>query len=287
MELGRVGVWTRELRTGDESARREVAAQLEELGYGALWFPGGHGDDSMDCARIVLDATSRVTVATGITNIWTEPADGVAAKHAELAARYDHRFLLGVGISHRAPMDRIKEGMYDKPYSAMVAYLDELDAAPEPPPAGERVIAALGPRMLRLSAERADGTHPYLTMPDHTRDAREAVGPGKHVAPEQGIVLETDPVRARELARGFVERYLTLPNYYRQWLRYGFTEDDLRDGGSDRLVDALIAWGDEETIAARVQEHLDAGADHVCVQFIHDLGGLPTEQWRRMAEILV
>ena len=250
--------------------RRDAATQLEELGYGALWFPGGHGDDSMDCARIVLDATSRVTVATGITNIWTEPADEVAAKHAQLAERYDHRFLLGVGISHRAPMDRIKEGMYDKPYSAMVAYLDELDAAPEPPPADERVIAALGPRMLRLSAERATGTHPYLSIPDHTRDAREAVGPGKHVAPEQGIVLETDPVRARELARGFVERYLTLPNYFRQWLRYGFTEDDLRDGGSDRLVDALIAWGDEETIAARVQEHLDAGADHVCVQFIHD-----------------
>ena len=286
MELGRVGVWTRELRTGDEGARRDAAAQLEELGYGALWFPGGHGDDSMDCARIVLDATRRVTVATGITNIWTEPADEVAAKHAELAARYDHRFLLGVGISHRAPMDRIKEGMYDKPFSAMVAYLDELDAAPEPPPGDERVIAALGPRMLRLSAERAAGTHPYLSVPDHTRDAREAVGPDKHVAPEQGIVLETDPVRARELARGFVERYLTLPNYFRQWLRYGFTEDDLRDGGSDRLVDALIAWGDEETIAARVQEHLDAGADHVCVQFIHDLDGLPTEQWRRMAEVL-
>src|SRR6476619_5064805 len=146
MELGRVGVWTRELRAGDESARRDAAAQLEELGYGTLWFPGGHGDDLMDCARIVLDATSRVTVATGITNIWTEPADGVAAKHAELAARYDHRFLLGVGISHRAPMDSIKEGMYDKPYSAMVAYLDELDAAPEPPPADERVIAALGRR---------------------------------------------------------------------------------------------------------------------------------------------
>jgi probable F420-dependent oxidoreductase len=287
MDLGRVGVWTRELRTGEEGARRDAAAQLEELGYGALWFPGGHGDDSMDCARIVLDATRRVTVATGITNIWTEPADEVAAKHAELAERYDHRFLLGVGISHRAPMDRIKEGMYDKPFSAMVAYLDELDAAPAPPPADERVIAALGPRMLRLSAERAAGTHPYLSVPAHTRDAREAVGPGKHVAPEQGIVLETDPARARELARGFVERYLTLPNYFRQWLRYGFTEDDLRDGGSDRLVDALIAWGDEETIAARVQEHLDAGADHVCVQFIHESDGLPTEQWRRMAEVLL
>jgi probable F420-dependent oxidoreductase len=287
MELGRVGVWTRELRTGDEGARREAAAQLEELGYGALWFPGGHGDDSMDCARIVLDATSRVTVATGITNIWTEPADGVAAKHAEFAKRYDHRFLLGVGISHRAPMDRIKEGMYDKPFSAMVAYLDELDAAPEPPPQDERVIAALGPRMLRLSRDRAAGTHPYLSTPDHTRDAREAVGPGKIVAPEQGIVLETDPARARELARGFVERYLTLPNYFRQWLRYGYTEDDLRDGGSDRLVDGLIAWGDEGMIAARVQEHIDAGADHVCVQFIHDADGLPTEQWRRMAEVLL
>jgi probable F420-dependent oxidoreductase len=287
MELGRIGIWARELRSGEESARREAAAQLEELGYGTLWFPGGHGDDSMACARVVLDATQRVTVATGITNIWTEAADGVAADRADLVERYGRRFLLGVGISHRARMDDIRQGMYDKPFSAMVAYLDELDAAPEPPPVDERVIAALGPRMLRLSRDRAAGTHPYLSIPAHTRDAREAVGPDKHVAPEQGVVLETDPARARELARGFVERYLELPNYFRQWLRYGFTEDDLRDGGSDRLVDALIAWGDEDTIAARVQEHLDAGADHVCVQFIHEEDGLPVEQWRRMAEVLL
>jgi probable F420-dependent oxidoreductase len=287
MQLHEIGVWARELRAGEESARREAAAELEELGFGALWFPGGHGDDSLDCARVVLDATQRVTVATGITNIWTEEPRGVAAKHAELAARYGRRFLLGVGISHRVRMDGIREGMYDKPFSAMVAYLDELDAAPEPPPVQERVIAALGPRMLRLSAERASGTHPYLTFPEHTRDAREAVGPDNHVAPEQGVVLERDPERARALARGFVERYLELPNYNRQWLRYGFTEDDLRDGGSDRLVDALVAWGDEDAIAARVREHLDAGADHVCVQVIHDEDGLPMSQWRRVAEVLL
>jgi probable F420-dependent oxidoreductase len=285
MRLQRIGVWTRELRTGEDSKRREVAAQLEELGYGALWFPGGHGDDSLDCARVVLDATERAVVATGITNIWREEPAEVAAKHAELGERYGHRFLLGLGISHRAPMDRIKEGMYDKPFSAMVAYLDALDAQPTPPPVDERVIAALGPRMLRVSAERAAGTHPYLSNPEHTRVAREAVGPGKLVAPELGIVLETDPDRARALAREFIERYLPLPNYFNNWLRHGFTEDDLRDGGSDRLIDGLIAWGDEEAIAARVQEHLDAGADHVCLQFIPD--GAVVDQWRRIAEALI
>ena len=287
MELGQIGVWASELRAGDEGARREAAAQLEELGYGTLWFPGGAGDDSMDCASVVLDATQRVAVATGITNIWTEEPAGVAAKHAQLAEQHGRRFLLGVGISHRPSVNRIREGLYDKPYSAMVEYLDELDAAPAPPPHDEIVIAALGPRMLKLSAERTAGTHPYLSNPEHTRVAREAVGEGKHVAPEQGVVLETDPVRARELARGFIERYLTLPNYFNNWLRHGYTEDDLRDGGSDRLIDGLIAWGDDATIAARVREHLDAGADHVCLQVIHDEDGLPIEQWRRMAEMLV
>jgi len=287
MQLQRVGVWARELRAGDESARREAAAQLEELGYGTLWFPGGAGDDSMDCARVVLDATESAVVATGITNIWTEEPAGVAAAHDELTSTYGKRFLLGVGISHAPLVNRLEEGQYRKPYSAMVRYLDELDAAPTPPPHDEIVIAALGPRMLRLSAERTAGTHPYLSNPEHTRVARDTVGVGKIVAPEQGIVLETDPERARALARGFIERYLTLPNYFNNWMRHGFTEDDLRDGGSDRLIDGLIAWGDEEAIATRVQEHLDAGADHVCVQFIHDVDGHPVEQWRRVAEALI
>jgi probable F420-dependent oxidoreductase len=287
MQLGEIGIWARELRAGDEGARREAAAQLEEMGFGTLWFPGGHDDDSLACARVVLDATQRVNVATGITNIWTEEPAGVAAARAELVGTYGRRFLLGVGISHRAPMDRIREGMYRKPYSAMVAYLDELDAAPEPPPHDEIVIAALGPRMLRLCAERAAGTHPYLSTPEHTRVARETVGPDKHVAPEQGVVLESDPERARALARGFIERYLTLPNYFNNWLRHGYTEDDLRDGGSDRLVDGLIAWGTDEQIAARVREHLDAGADHVCLQVIHDGDGPPVEGWRRMADALL
>jgi probable F420-dependent oxidoreductase len=287
MRLYEIGVWARELRSGEESARREAAAQLEELGYGALWLPGGAGDDSLDCARVVLDATRRVTVATGITNIWTEEPAGVAAKHAELARAYDRRFLLGVGISHRPSVNRIQPGLYDKPYSAMVAYLDALDAAPEPPAHDEIVIAALGPRMLKLSAQRTAGTHPYLSTPEHTRVAREAVGPNKHVAPEQGVVLESDPQRARALARGFLERYLALPNYSNNWLRHGYTQDDLRDGGSDRLVDGLIAWGSDEAIAARVREHLDAGADHVCLQVIHDEDGLPAAQWRRMAEALI
>jgi probable F420-dependent oxidoreductase len=287
MELGQIGIWTRDLRSGDVSARREVAAQLEELGFGTLWFPGGALSDSLECAGIVLDATSSVTVATGITNIWTEEPTGVAAAHAELARTHGRRFLLGLGIGHRPSIDNVQPGLYDKPYSAMVEYLDALDAAPEPPPRDERVIAAIGPRMLQLCRERSAGTHPYLTTPDHTRAAREAVGPERIVAPEQGVVLETDPDRARALARGFLERYLVLPNYFKNWLRHGYTEDDLRDGGSDRLIDGLIAWGSDDAVAARVREHLDAGADHVCLQVIDDGDGPPIEGWRRMAEALL
>jgi probable F420-dependent oxidoreductase len=283
MQLQRIGIWARELRVGDEGVRREAAAELEQLGYGTLWFPGSAGDDSLDCAAVLLDATEHVVVATGITNIWTEEPAEVAAKHARLAAAHDHRFLLGLGISH-APLigDR-----YRKPYSAMVAYLDALDAAPEPPPLEERVLAALGPRMLALSRDRSAGAHPYLTHPEHTALAREALGQGKLLAPEQAVVLESDPARARELARGHLEPYLGLPNYTNNWLRHGFTEDDLLDGGSDRLVDALVAWGDDAAIAARVREHHDAGADHVCLQVIHGGDGPPLQQWRRLAPALV
>ena len=192
MHLQRIGVWAHELRHGEESVRREAAALLEELGYGTLWFPGSGGDDSLDCARVLLDATQRVTVATGITNIWTEDPVAVAAAHADLARTYDHRFVLGLGISHRRFVNQLG-GNYDKPLSAMNVYLDGLDAAPEPPPIGERVIAALGPKMLTVSRERASGTHPYLVTAEHTRRAREAVGPDKLVAPEQAVVLESDP----------------------------------------------------------------------------------------------
>jgi probable F420-dependent oxidoreductase len=284
MQLQRIGIWARELRVGDEGVRREAAAELEQLGYGTLWFPGSAGSDSLECAEVLLDATQRVVIATGITNIWTEEPEGVAAAHARLAAAYDHRFLLGLGVSH-APL--IGEDRYRKPYSAMVAYLDALDAAPEPPPLEERVLAALGPRMLALSRDRATGAHPYLVPPEHTAIAREAIGESKLLAPEQAVVLESDPARARELARGHLKLYLVLPNYTNNWLRHGFTENDLRDGGSDRLVDALVAWGDEDAIHARVREHHDAGADHVCLQVIHGGDGPPLPQWRRLAGALV
>jgi probable F420-dependent oxidoreductase len=284
MQLQRVGIWARALRVGDEGVRREAAAELEELGYGTLWFPGGAGDDSIECAEVLLDATERVVVATGITNIWTEEPAKVAAGHAALAKAHDHRFLLGLGISH-APL--VGEDRYRKPYAAMVAYLDALDAAPEPPPLQERVLAALGPRMLALSRDRAAGAHPYLVHPEHTAIAREILGDGKLLAPEQAVVLETDPARARELARMHLKLYLVLPNYVNNWLRHGFTEDDLLDGGSDRLVDALVAWGDDDAIVARVREHHDAGADHVCLQVIHGGDGPPMAEWRRLAPAFV
>jgi probable F420-dependent oxidoreductase len=289
MELGRIGIWARELRVGDEGTRREAAAELEGLGYGALWFPGSAGDDSLDCAEVLLGATTAVPVATGITNIWTEPADEVAAQQARIREAHGDRFLLGLGISHRPLVDRVTEqGRYDKPYSAMVAYLDELDAAPAPVAPSERIIAALGPRMLRLSAQRSRGTHPYLSNPAHTRAAREAVGPDALVAPELGVVLEPDLEAARALARGPIELYLGLPNYANNWLRHGFEQSDIADGGSDRLIDGLYALGDEEAIAARVREHLDAGADHVCLQVVHGGGDAPPlDAWRRLAEALL
>jgi probable F420-dependent oxidoreductase len=284
MDLGRIGIWSPELRRGELAVAGPAAAELEALGYGALWFPGGSGGAVLERAGALLEATERVVVATGILNVWMhEPADA-AADHARLTGAHPGRFLLGIGIGH-AP--QLEPGKWKKPLATMRAYLDGLDAADPPVPAGERALAALGPKMLALAAERSLGTHPYLVTPEHTRIARELLGEGPLVAPEQAVALEEDPGRARALGRAHLERYLPLPNYTNNWLRLGYTEDDLRDGGSDRLVDGLVAWGDEAAIAARVGEHLEAGADHVCLQV---LGGTnedpPLEGWRALAPAL-
>ena len=281
MDIGAIGIWSMELRRSEPEVAVEAARELEALGYSTLWFPGGSGGAVLERAGELLAATRRAVVATGILNVWMhDPAD-VAAGHAELAAAHPGRFLLGVGIGH-AP--QLEPGQWKRPLTTMRAYLDALDAAAKPVPASERILAALGPKMLALAAERSLGTHPYLVTADHTRVAREALGPGPLVAPEQAVALEADPDRARALGRQHLARYLPLPNYTNNWLRLGYTEDDLRDGGSDRLVDGLVAWGDEAAIAARVREHLDAGADHVCLQV---LGGTleapPLEQWRALA----
>ncbi|MET0627308.1 MAG: LLM class F420-dependent oxidoreductase [Acidimicrobiia bacterium] len=291
MDLAGVGVWSGALRYGDAGEIAEAAAELESLGYSAVWLPGGAGGDLFNDCRRVLDATSRVTVATGILNLWMHEPGDVATGHSALIGAFPDRFLLGIGVSHSLLVDRKEPGRYARPLAVTREYLDALDAADPPVPPGERVLAALGPKMLELSRDRAAGAHPYLANPEHSAFARDVLGPGPLLLPEQPVVLETDPVKAREAARAHFTVYLQLPNYTNNLRRLGYTDDDFADGGSDRLLDGVVAWGDEAAIARRVQAHLDAGADHVCIQVVTGAPGgmtaMPREQWRALAPALV
>jgi probable F420-dependent oxidoreductase len=253
-DLGRVGVWI------GGSPSPDLARGLEQLGYGAVWIGGSPGGD-LEGVEALLAATTRMTLATGIVNVWRDDPATIAASYHRLADTYPGRFLLGVGVGHPEATSR-----YTKPYDALVHYLDGLDALGVPKE--HRALAALGPKVLRLAADRTAGAHPYLVSPDHTRQARALLGPQALLAPEQHVVLDGDPTRARELARGALKHYLGLRNYTSNWRRLGFTDDDLADGGSDRLVDGLVGIGDAKQAAARITEHLDAGADHVCIQLI-------------------
>ena len=259
--LGRVGIWARELRFDpDPSAIADAAAELEEHGWSALWIPDA-GGDIFGAVDVLLDATRSVAIATGILNIWMQDPEEVAR---ESDARWKSgRFVLGLGASHAALVEQ-----YARPYSAMREYLDALDAATPPVPDGARLLAALGPKMVALSGDRAAGAHPYLVTAEHTRIAREILGPDAVLAPELGVVLDGDVARGRERAREHVADYLELPNYANSMRRMGFTEHDLRDGGSDRLVDAV--------------------ADHVCIQVVGPMGQpLPRETWRQLAPVLL
>lgn len=279
--VGRHGIWSVGLRSEDPALRpaiAEAAAELEQLGFGAAWLGGSSAPRH---ATPLLEATSGLVVGTSIQSIWQYDAEESAAGFAELESAHPGRFALGLGVSHAKLADQ-----YRRPYSALVGYLDALDAAGVP--ADRRVLAALGPKTLQLSADRAAGAIPYLVTVEHTAQAREILGEAPLLAPEYGVVLESDPVRARELARGALSMYLSLPNYTNTFLRLGFTEDDLADGGSDRLVDALYAWGDDDRIRARIDAFHEAGADHVVLQVIDDgpRDGLPREAWRRLAALL-
>jgi probable F420-dependent oxidoreductase len=276
------------LRYGDMAAVAPAATELESLGYSALWIPDVGGDLFTPLAAL-LGATTTATIATGILNVWMHTPEEAAAQHAQLTAEHGPRYLCGIGISHRPFIDHVNEpGTYTKPVETMATYLDGLDAAPTPLAVNDRVIAALGPKMLELARTRTAGTHPYLVTPELTAKAREGIGADGLVASEQGVVLETDPTTAREIARMHLATYLGLPNYSNNWKRQGFTDDDIANGGSDRLVDALVVWGDEATIAARVQQHRDAGADHVCIQVLtSDPRALPVDEWRTLAPALV
>ena len=255
VELGRYGFWRRQAGFTPELAR-----EVEALGYGALWIGGSPPADLTEVEGL-LAATDHIAVATGIVNMWAGPAAEVAASYHRIAARYPGRFLLGVGIGHP---EATRE--YTSPYRTVVAYLDTLDE--HGVPVADRALAALGARMLAVAAERTAGTHPYLTTPDHTRTARRQLGAGVLLAPEQTAVVNVDATAARATARAWLGRYLGLRNYVANLRTLGFTDADLADGGSDRLVDALVAQGDVAAVAARLDEHLDAGADHVCVQVL-------------------
>lgn len=289
MELGRIGVWSPPMRRAPRAEAVAAAVELERLGYGTLWLPGRpsmEADGVFERAAAVLEATERMTVASGVVSVYEIPAAIAAAEHNRLARAHPGRFLLGLGVSHAPIVDRDAPGRYTHPIATMSAYLDELDNAPEPVPPDQRVIAALGPRMLQLARERSLGTHPYNVTPEHTRQAREAVGPSRIVAPEQGVALAGDAATGRRIARRFLRTYLGLPNYTNNWMRFGFTPADLEDGGSDRLVDAVIAWGDADAIRQRVEEHLRVGADHVAVQALREDDAIPLEEWRVLADAL-
>jgi probable F420-dependent oxidoreductase len=274
VDVGRYGIWQRQSQLG-----AEFAAEAEALGYGAIWIGGSPAGD-LALAESMLDATQRIAIATGIVNMWSTPAEEVAASYHRIEAKHPGRFLLGVGIGHPEATAE-----YRSPYATMVDYLDRLDKA-DVPVAG-RALAALGPKALRLSADRTAGAHPYLTTPEHTREAREIVGDGALLAPEQKVVLDTDAERARAIGRPVVDRpYLQLVNYRSNLLRLGWSEADLEGGGSDALVDALVAHGDAETVAARLTAHLDAGADHVCVQVLTAGGADPLPALRELAAAL-
>jgi probable F420-dependent oxidoreductase len=281
-QVGRYGIWNVGLRSEDPARRgaiAEAAAELEDLGFGAVWLGG---NSAARHATPLLEATTRLVVGTSIQSIWDYTAEDSAAGHAEVESAHPGRFVLGLGVSHAKLAEQ-----YRRPYSAMVAYLDALDAAGVP--AERRVLAALGPKMLQLSRDRAAGTIPYLVTPEHTARAREILGDGPLLAPEFKVVLEEEAERARTVARSYLARYLQLPNYTSNFLRLGFTEDDVRGGGSDRLIDAVFAWGSESRIRDRIEEFHAAGADHVVVQVVteaEDRDALPAQEWRRLAALL-
>jgi probable F420-dependent oxidoreductase len=269
--LGRVGVWAgAALNRTTATAAREAVAEIEELGYGSLWLSDTpSGKDPFSNAGVLLAATERIVLATGIANVWGRDAAATNSAARTLGEAFPSRFVLGLGVSH-LPAVTGRGHTYERPLAKMRSYLEELDAAPydapQPPESVPRVLAALRVRMLELSRDRAHGAHPYFVPTNHTVVAREALGSGPLLVPEQAVVLETDPSRARAIAREHTTRYLGLANYVNNLRALGFSDDDVAGGGSDRLVDAVVAWGDVDAIRARVGEHLDAGADTVLIQ---------------------
>lgn len=290
--LGRVGAWTLDVERLSAAAAREYVRELEGLDIRALWIPETLGSKEIFAhAGLLMAASERLVIAAGIANMWARDATAMANGHRALSEAYPGRFLLGIGVSD-AGVVKLRGASYDKPIESMTRYLDAMNSAPytgaPPPEPPGRVLAALGPRMLRLAAERTIGAHPYFVPIEHTAVARKELGPGPLLAVEQAAVLSKDPTLARATARRHLKRYLSLENYANSLKRLGWSDADLANDGSDRLVDAIVVWGDAGDVRARVEKHLASGADHVCVQVLRaDLKGHPLAEWRALAPALL
>jgi probable F420-dependent oxidoreductase len=286
MGLTGTGIWSAHMRYGDSGLITEAAAEIDELGYAAIWIPDV-GGDVLSAVELLLGAAPRIVAATGILNIWMhEPAE-VAQRRASWTDNWQDRFLMGLGVSHAPLIDHGNPGRYTKPFSKMGEYLDGLDRAEPPFPVAARVLAALRPKMLGLARDRAAGIHPYFVPAEHIARAREIVGAGATIATELAVVLDSNASSARETARRHTAVYVNLENYTNNLRAFGFGDDDFADRGSDRLVDAIVAWGDLDAIATRVAAMRDAGADHVCVQVIRPDDELPRADWRALAPALI
>ncbi len=288
---GKVGAWLGGLSWQPAAAEREAVAEVEELGYGALWFGEvPTAKEAFAHSGILLEASRRIVVATGIASIWGRDPMAMSTAAKTLAEAYPGRFLLGIGVSHPHVV-KARGQTYERPVGRMREYVEAMRAAeyhgPEPPEPVTCVLAALRPPMLELARDLADGAHPYFVPVEHTARAREVLGSGKLLATEQAIVLETDPAEARAAARQYMRLYLAAPNYVANLRWLGWDPSDIENGGSDALVDAIVAWGDEDAIRARVQAHLDAGADHVCIQPLAARGEIDLAQLRALAPVLL
>ena len=295
IDIGRVGIWTWILDNVPSSQAAEYTVEAEELGYGAIWYPEAVGQDPFVKAALLLGGSNSIKIATGIANIYARDPMTTANAQRTIEEAFPGRFLLGLGVSHAHLVHDLRKHEYSRPFSYMREYLARMDEslflAHGPQELPETVLAALGPRMLKLSAEAAAGAHPYFVPPEHTAFAREVMGPDAALYPEQMAVLDTDADSARAVARESMARYLQAPNYINNLKRLGFEQSDI-DGGpgggpSDRLVDAIVVWGTPEQVAARVREHFDAGADHVCLQVLADSPDAIVEGWRILAPHLL
>ena len=298
LDPGKIGIWTHQLDGVPSQRAREAAKEIEEMGFGAIWIPETAGRDPFVHSGLLLSATQKIVLATGIASIYSRDALAMASAARTLSEAFANRFLLGVGVSHGPFVEVIRGHAWEKPLEHLSGYIENLKKAPfwayQPEYEAPICIGALGPKALKLAAESTWGAHPYNVTPDHTAMARETMGKEAFLAPMVAVILETDSSKARELARKDLSIYLDLPNYRNNFLRMGFTEDDLSEGGSDRLLDAIRPWGDLQTISNKIIEHFDAGANHVCVQLVVDQkeqkkfqNGLPIKQWQSLAESLL